>query len=76
MALQSRIAQADNGAIGSIRPSLSIPRTANSYFSQKFQICIRYVSRNDAGRQSNARGGTADLAADETAAIMRSGPSH
>jgi hypothetical protein len=73
MALQSRIAQADNGAIGFDTTVPLNSTTANTYFSQNFRFCIRYVSRNDAGRQYNARGGTADLSVDETAAIMRSG---
>jgi Domain of unknown function (DUF1906) len=73
MALQARIAEADIGAIGFDTTVPLNSTTANSYFSQNFRFCIRYVSRNDAGRQYNAKSGTADLSADETAAIMRSG---
>jgi len=73
MAVQGRVAQADNGAIGFDTTVPLNSATANTYFSQNFRFCVRYVSRDDAGRQYNAANGSADLSEPETSAIMQSG---
>jgi hypothetical protein len=73
MIVQGRVAQANNGAIGFDTTTPLNSATANTYVSQSFRFCIRYVSRDDAGRQYNAENGSADLSEAEASAIMQSG---
>jgi hypothetical protein len=73
MALSGTVARAPSGLIGFDETEKLNSAQAKLYASKGYKFCVRYVSRDSAGRAANASRGTPDLSADEAQTILSAG---
>jgi hypothetical protein len=73
MALSGTVARAPAGLIGFDQTGRLNSAQAKQYFSQGYKFCVRYVSRDNAGRAANANNGAPDISAAEAQNILSAG---
>jgi hypothetical protein len=73
MPLSGTVARAPAGLIGFDETAKLNSAQAKTSASKGYKFCVRYVSRNSAGRAANASNGTPDLSAGEAQTILDAG---
>jgi hypothetical protein len=73
MQLPGTVVPASPGLIGFDTTSSVNSAQARTYASKGYRFCIRYVSRDDSGRQYNQQNGTPDFSYDDGTAILGAG---